>query len=139
LYFFKWWAIGEFTCEYQDFCPKMYRLKRPAFLFGGAITCSVAYVFIKEDRSIASFLAQTVSAEGLTQFDSMKWIPPTRQEILNRLKGINTDGKQLSDQEFDVLIIGGGATGTGCALDAATRGLKTALVERDDFSSGIFE
>ncbi|KYO17987.1 glycerol-3-phosphate dehydrogenase, mitochondrial [Alligator mississippiensis] len=38
--------------------------------------------------------------------------------------------------EFDVLIIGGGATGSGCALDAVTRGLKTALVERDDFSSG---
>ncbi|XP_074072052.1 glycerol-3-phosphate dehydrogenase, mitochondrial [Macrotis lagotis] len=38
--------------------------------------------------------------------------------------------------EFDILIIGGGATGAGCALDAVTRGLRTALVERDDFSSG---
>ncbi|XP_060112924.1 glycerol-3-phosphate dehydrogenase, mitochondrial isoform X1 [Heteronotia binoei] len=38
--------------------------------------------------------------------------------------------------EFDILVIGGGATGCGCALDAVTRGLKTALVERDDFSSG---
>ena len=38
--------------------------------------------------------------------------------------------------EFDVLIIGGGATGAGVAVDAATRGLKVALVERDDFSSG---
>lgn len=39
-------------------------------------------------------------------------------------------------EEFDVLIIGGGATGSGCALDAVTRGLKTALVELDDFASG---
>lgn len=39
-------------------------------------------------------------------------------------------------EEFDVLIIGGGATGAGVAVDAATRGLKVALVERDDFSSG---
>ncbi|KAM4697644.1 glycerol-3-phosphate dehydrogenase, mitochondrial [Rhinophrynus dorsalis] len=39
-------------------------------------------------------------------------------------------------KEFDVLVIGGGATGCGCALDAVSRGLKTALVERDDFSSG---
>lgn len=39
-------------------------------------------------------------------------------------------------QEYDVLVIGGGATGSGVALDAATRGLKVALVERDDFSSG---
>ena len=39
-------------------------------------------------------------------------------------------------EEYDLLIIGGGATGTGVALDAATRGLKVALVERDDFASG---
>uniref|UniRef100_UPI00398EB01E glycerol-3-phosphate dehydrogenase, mitochondrial isoform X2 n=1 Tax=Pristiophorus japonicus TaxID=55135 RepID=UPI00398EB01E len=39
-------------------------------------------------------------------------------------------------KEFDILIIGGGATGSGCAVDAATRGLKTALIEREDFSSG---
>jgi glycerol-3-phosphate dehydrogenase len=37
---------------------------------------------------------------------------------------------------FDLLIVGGGATGAGVALDAASRGLKTACVEREDFSSG---
>ncbi|XP_031763717.2 glycerol-3-phosphate dehydrogenase, mitochondrial isoform X2 [Galleria mellonella] len=37
---------------------------------------------------------------------------------------------------YDILIIGGGATGVGCALDATTRGLRTALVEADDFASG---
>ena len=41
-----------------------------------------------------------------------------------------------SEDVYDLLVIGGGATGTGIALDAATRGLKVALVERDDFSSG---
>ncbi len=40
------------------------------------------------------------------------------------------------EQSYDLLIIGGGATGSGIALDAATRGLKVAVVERDDFSSG---
>lgn len=35
-----------------------------------------------------------------------------------------------------MLIIGGGATGAGCALDSTTRGLKTALVELDDFAAG---
>ncbi|XP_039279443.1 glycerol-3-phosphate dehydrogenase, mitochondrial isoform X3 [Nilaparvata lugens] len=44
--------------------------------------------------------------------------------------------RSLQSEDFDVLIIGGGATGAGCALDAATRGLKTALVEADDFASG---
>ena len=44
--------------------------------------------------------------------------------------------EQLQQGTFDVLVIGGGATGTGVALDAVSRGLKTALVERDDFSAG---
>jgi glycerol-3-phosphate dehydrogenase len=42
----------------------------------------------------------------------------------------------LGDTTFDVLVIGGGITGAGVALDAASRGLRTALVERDDFASG---
>ena len=37
---------------------------------------------------------------------------------------------------FDVAIIGGGATGLGCAVDAAARGYRTALVERGDFGEG---
>jgi glycerol-3-phosphate dehydrogenase len=40
------------------------------------------------------------------------------------------------EEPYDLLVIGGGATGAGVALDAATRGLKVALVERDDFSAG---
>lgn len=45
--------------------------------------------------------------------------------------------EQLKSKEiFDLLIIGGGATGCGIALDAATRGLKVALVEKNDFSEG---
>jgi glycerol-3-phosphate dehydrogenase len=39
-------------------------------------------------------------------------------------------------QIFDLLVIGGGATGCGIAVDAATRGLKVALVERNDFAEG---
>ena len=45
---------------------------------------------------------------------------------------------EVPDAEFDLLIVGGGATGAGVAVDAASRGLKVALVERDDFSSGEF-
>ena len=40
-----------------------------------------------------------------------------------------------SDEVFDILVIGGGATGAGTAFDAATRGLSTAMVERGDFAS----
>ncbi len=44
--------------------------------------------------------------------------------------------RRLADETFDVVVVGGGITGAGCALDAASRGLRTALVERDDFASG---
>src|ERR1700720_711279 len=37
---------------------------------------------------------------------------------------------------FDVCVIGGGATGAGCALDAQLRGLKTVLLDGGDFASG---
>lgn len=44
--------------------------------------------------------------------------------------------EQLNNSSFDVLIIGGGITGAGIALDATARGLKVALIEMQDFSSG---
>lgn len=62
------------------------------------------------------------------------WTPPSRQHMLDALKA--SDVK--NEDEFDLLIVGGGATGAGVAVDAASRGLKVALVERDDFSSGEF-
>ncbi|KIX03910.1 uncharacterized protein Z518_07463 [Rhinocladiella mackenziei CBS 650.93] len=76
--------------------------------------------------------------------------PPRRDEngviIPPRFPYIKTRAEQIADlrksssgsssEIYDLLIIGGGATGTGIALDAATRGLRVAVVERDDFSSG---
>ncbi|MGB5228436.1 MAG: glycerol-3-phosphate dehydrogenase/oxidase, partial [Eudoraea sp.] len=44
--------------------------------------------------------------------------------------------KNLTDTKFDLVIIGGGITGGGIALDAAARGLKVALLEKGDFASG---
>ncbi|WP_299054510.1 glycerol-3-phosphate dehydrogenase/oxidase [uncultured Polaribacter sp.] len=51
---------------------------------------------------------------------------------LNRKQNISS----LQETEFDLLIIGGGITGAGIALDAASRGMKVALIEKDDFASG---
>ena len=42
----------------------------------------------------------------------------------------------LSAEEFDIAVVGGGITGAGVALDAATRGYSVALLERADFASG---
>ena len=41
---------------------------------------------------------------------------------------------QKLDQEWDIIIIGGGATGLGAAVDSSSRGLKTLLVEQHDFA-----
>jgi glycerol-3-phosphate dehydrogenase len=43
--------------------------------------------------------------------------------------------ERMSNQEFDVLVIGGGITGAGVALDAAARGYRVALIEKGDFAS----
>ena len=40
------------------------------------------------------------------------------------------------EREWDVIVVGGGATGLGVAVDAATRGLRTALLEAHDFAKG---
>lgn len=62
------------------------------------------------------------------------WTPPSRDEMLASLRA---SSQNISEEdEFDVLIVGGGATGAGVAVDAVSRGLKVALVERDDFSAG---
>lgn len=53
--------------------------------------------------------------------------PPSREELLKKAK---------TTSKFDVLIVGGGATGTGTALDAASRGLNVCLLEKNDFASG---
>ncbi|QED48256.1 glycerol-3-phosphate dehydrogenase/oxidase [Cytobacillus dafuensis] len=56
----------------------------------------------------------------------MKFSNHFRKEMINKLKTI----------KFDVLVIGGGITGAGIALDAATRGMNIALVEMQDFAAG---
>eukprot|EP00163_Fabomonas_tropica_P032235 TRINITY_DN799_c1_g3_i1.p1 TRINITY_DN799_c1_g3~~TRINITY_DN799_c1_g3_i1.p1 ORF type:complete len:153 (+),score=24.14 TRINITY_DN799_c1_g3_i1:390-848(+) len=66
--------------------------------------------------------AHTISGDDVPALDI-----PTREDQLKSLQ---------TTPEYDVLVIGGGASGLGCALDASTRGLKTALVEREDFASG---
>src|SRR3954462_15233487 len=44
--------------------------------------------------------------------------------------------KGMSEGQYDLLIIGGGITGAGIALDAALRGMKVALVDMQDFAAG---
>src|SRR6266516_3464668 len=52
--------------------------------------------------------------------------------MLSRADALET----LGGERFDVVVIGGGITGAGVALDAASRGYSVALVEREDYASG---
>ena len=100
--------------------------------------------------------AHTISPTSVTKRrPGPLWSPPSRSQMLEHLptsgifikrtaEGGPEPGPVLrkdeasvdGDDVFDLLIVGGGATGAGTALDAASRGLKVACVERDDFASG---
>ena len=71
-----------------------------------------------------------LAAAGLSASERAKcdYKLKTRSEHLQHLK----DPKN----EFDILIVGGGANGTGVVLDAASRGLKCAVIDSYDFASG---
>ena len=90
-------------------------------------------------RSVAyGTLAITAVYSGKRMWDHFNIEPRPLVEVDYQLPSRNDQINKLQDPEakFNVLIIGGGATGTGIALDAATRGLSVALVERDDFAAG---
>ncbi|KAM9304815.1 glycerol-3-phosphate dehydrogenase, mitochondrial [Gastrophryne carolinensis] len=100
-------------------------LIKGSLIFGGG---AVATVFG------LSHLTDSKKKAHITHVDAAE---PVRQTGENELPSREAQLLSLeTTKEFDVLVIGGGATGCGCALDAVTRGLKTAVVERDDFSSG---
>ena len=90
-------------------------------------------------RSRAEQLADLKRSGGF--LDVRSTLESAKSGVLGLLGNKETEKRveeKLSGEgeEYDLLVIGGGATGSGIALDAATRGLKVALVERNDFSSG---
>ncbi|SPO05782.1 related to glycerol-3-phosphate dehydrogenase precursor [Cephalotrichum gorgonifer] len=109
---------------------RRWALPATAGLLGGAIFYSY------RPREIPGFEPPVVphpiyGADGTFRLPKFPRIR-SREEQITRLRR----SSEAKDDEYDMLIIGGGATGAGVALDAATRGLKVAIVERDDFSSG---
>ncbi|KAL6414027.1 Glycerol-3-phosphate dehydrogenase, mitochondrial [Ilyonectria robusta] len=73
----------------------------------------------------------TFGADGSFKLPRFPRVKPRDEQLADLRRS-----SQPEAPEYDMLIIGGGATGAGVALDAATRGLKVAVIERDDFSSG---
>lgn len=93
-----------------------------ALVVSGAVATAGVVAGVKYRESV---VANEVGMRSPVDVPEVKL--PTRKDLLSKLS--KTD-------QFDVLVIGGGATGTGCALDASTRGLNVALVEMNDFASG---
>ncbi|KAF0973889.1 hypothetical protein FDP41_007276 [Naegleria fowleri] len=54
----------------------------------------------------------------------------------DRAENLNVLENQSPENEFDVIIVGGGSVGASAALDACTRGMKVVVLERNDFASG---
>lgn len=99
------------------------------------VTAGSAFYVVQSRRSRAG---TTYQAPTPLQRDAAgRIIPPSFPHTKSRLDHLAELRKHSTASDpYDLLVIGGGATGTGIALDAATRGLRVALVERDDFSSG---
>lgn len=99
-------------------------------IVGGGILASGAvgaWVSLTQSRDAAQNESSINNDIMHSHLDKTNVSLPSRDDLLSRLS--KTD-------QYDVLVIGGGATGTGCALDATTRGLNVALVEMNDFASG---
>lgn len=97
-----------------------------AFTLLDAAGTVIAYKWYSNSRKAAE-----ITASPAEKHAALQWKPPSRQDLLLRLSQHNSP-----ERAVDVLIIGGGATGTGCAVDAAVKGLSVACVEREDWSSG---
>mmetsp|Transcript_44028 Transcript_44028/g.125591 ORF Transcript_44028/g.125591 Transcript_44028/m.125591 type:complete len:788 (+) Transcript_44028:64-2427(+) len=86
----------------------------------GTVAAGVTAVKYKQDQR---------RKEAEVAIKSVKERPvPPRHENLGRL--------EAGDEEFDVLVVGGGCTGAGVAMEAQLRGLSVACVEQEDFASG---
>ncbi|KAH1554021.1 hypothetical protein KXX37_008632 [Aspergillus fumigatus] len=109
---------------------------RPLLYTSAAVATGAGVLYISyRPRNIPGSEAPAVPPPG---YHEGKLVPPSFPAIKSRLEQIEDLKRSSSgnDDEYDLLVIGGGATGSGIALDAATRGLKVAVVERDDFSAG---
>lgn len=109
------------------------RFVRPLLYTSAAVAAGAGVLYITyRPRNIPGSEPAVVPPPG---YKSGKLVPPDFPRIKSREEQI-ADLKRSKEEEYDLLVIGGGATGSGIALDAATRGLKVAVVERDDFSAG---
>jgi len=101
---------------------KWFKAAKTVGIFTGSVAMIGCGWYLYQTKVRSCFKVGPVPAPAWTQNPI-----PSRESQMKALK---------TTSEFDLLVIGGGATGCGVALDAVSRGLKVALVEKYDFSSG---
>lgn len=107
------------------------RLRRLAAV---AITAGGAYATVIREPNLSS---SDRGGDGGGALETVKRkIGDLSAVVPSRLVQESVFAGATSANPLDILVVGGGATGSGVALDAATRGLRVGLVEREDFSSG---
>ncbi|KAJ5660773.1 Glycerol-3-phosphate dehydrogenase [Penicillium longicatenatum] len=110
------------------------RFLRPLLYTSAAAAAGAGVLYISyRPRNIPGLEAPAVPPPG---YHEGKLVPPNFPTIKSRIEQIKDLKRSQDEESYDLLVIGAGATGAGIALDAATRGLKVAVVERDDFSAG---
>ena len=78
-------------------------------------------------REFASYTPEQIAKLNYADAAKFRFELKSRQDHIKRLK---------SGEQFDLLIVGGGANGAGVVLDAASRGLNCAIIDAYDFASG---
>lgn len=106
------------------------RLRRLGTAAAIATACSGALLLQPPSLSVSDRGGGSAFAAVRQKIHDLDAVVPPRAVQESALIGTS------SVNPLDVLVVGGGATGCGVALDAVTRGLRVGLVEREDFSSG---
>jgi glycerol-3-phosphate dehydrogenase len=123
------------------------RFVRPLLYVSAVVACGAGVLYISyRPRNIPGLEPAVVPPPQYRygklvprNFPSIKSRAEQILELKRRSELTLVDGNQGENQDgspYDLVIIGAGATGSGIALDAVTRGLKVAIIERDDFSAG---
>lgn len=108
----------------------------PPLAVAGAAGGALYYMY--RPRNIPGYEGPVVpppifGADGTFKLPRFPRVKSRAEQIADLARSSSSGNKE---DEYDILVIGAGATGSGVALDAATRGLKVAVVERGDFSCG---
>jgi len=103
------------------------------WLLRGGVAGAAGYAAYSFFRPVANTdFSGATKKRRITRFNSLI---DRGDNLESSAKGRKEMVQAMKDEMFDVVIVGGGCTGSGAALDAQTRGLKVACVERGDFSN----